>query len=324
MRSDWLNGAALLFALVLSAWGSLRQASESSHGQTLVLTEVLESRLEEDRLVDARGVEVDVGPYKRIVSLNTIADHLLLDLVEPDRLVGITHYTKSGHADAWRFGDRATVGRSEDLEQVLGLQPDLVVVSAFSDEAYMARLRERGIAVFDLGDMRGVDSTLEDIRLLGVLLELEDRAETLIRSFKRELDALEKRGEARGRPWGIYLNIVADSFFGGTRSSSYADMLYYGGVQDLAEANGYVEWPRYSPEQILEMNPKLLVTQAGMGEVICSHSSLTHLKACSGEGRILELQGEHHLDPGRGLVRAASQIQSMLDMAVPPSPMTSP
>ena len=106
MKSDWLNGAALLLALVLSAWGSLRQASESSHGQTLVLTEVLESRLEEDRLLDARGVEVDVGPYKRIVSLNTIADHLLLDLVEPDRLVGITHYTKSGHADAWRFGDR--------------------------------------------------------------------------------------------------------------------------------------------------------------------------------------------------------------------------
>jgi len=320
MRSDWLNGAALLLALFLSAWGSLRQASESSHGQTLVLTEVLESRLQEGRLLDARGVEVEVGPYERIVSLNTIADHLLLDLVEPDRLVGITRYTKSGHADSWRFGDRVTVGRSEDLEEVLGLQPDLVVVSAFSDEAYMARLRERGIAVFDLGDMRGVDSTLEDIRLLGVLLELEERAETLIRSFRRELEALEKRGEARGRPWGLYLNIVADSFFGGTRSSSYADMLHYGGVQDLAEAHGYVEWPRYNPEQILEMNPDLLVTQSGMGEVICAHSTLARLAACSDSGTILELRGDYQLDPGRGLVRAASQIQSMLDSMASSSP----
>ena len=78
MRSDWLNGAALLLALVLSAWGSLRRFLSRVMDSILVLTEVLESCLEEDRLSDARGV--DVGPYKRIVSLNTIADHLLLDL----------------------------------------------------------------------------------------------------------------------------------------------------------------------------------------------------------------------------------------------------
>jgi ABC-type Fe3+-hydroxamate transport system substrate-binding protein len=142
MKLDLLNAVALLCALFLAGLGAIWQGGGNPEVvQVFALEEALPIGV--DELADARGVVVPTGHYQRIVSLNTVADHLLLDLIEPERLVGITGYTIDGHVDAWRFGDRQAVGRSEDLEQVLSLRPDLVVTSQFSDESYMARLRER-------------------------------------------------------------------------------------------------------------------------------------------------------------------------------------
>jgi iron complex transport system substrate-binding protein len=315
VKTDLLNAFALLLALVLAAVGAIWQGG--GRVETVEVVKVQEAPPPGlDELPDARGVVVPTAHYQRIVSLNTVADHLLLDLIEPDRLVGITRYTLDGHVDAWRFGSRPAVGRSEDLEHVLSLKPDLVVTSQFSDEAYMARLREEGIQVFDLGEMRGVDSTVGDVLALGSLLKQEERAQRLVQGFQRELKALEKERNTEDQPWGLYLSILGDSVFGGTEGTSYADMLHYGGVRDLAAEHGYRDWPRYNPEQLLKMNPSLILTQEGMGKVICSHSALRLLAACSPEGRVLEMAGEHHLDPGMGLVEAAAQVQALVREAL--------
>jgi iron complex transport system substrate-binding protein len=315
MKLDLLNAVALLCALFLAGLGAIWQGGGNPEVvQVFALEEALPIGV--DELADARGVVVPTGHYQRIVSLNTVADHLLLDLIEPERLVGITGYTIDGHVDAWRFGDRQAVGRSEDLEQVLSLRPDLVVTSQFSDESYMARLREQGIAVFDLGDMRGVESTVSDVLALGSLLKLEARAQRLVQGFRRELATLEAARPSVDRPWGLYISVLGDSIFGGTSGTSYADMLHYGGVKDLAAKHGFKEWPRYNPEQLLKMNPDLILTQAGMGEIICSHSALSFLAACQPNGHILEMAGKHHLDPGMGLVEAAAQVQELVSSAL--------
>jgi ABC-type Fe3+-hydroxamate transport system substrate-binding protein len=221
-----------------------------------------------------------------------------------------------GHVDAWQFGDRQAVGRSEDLEHVLSLQPDLVVTSEFSDEAYMARLREEGIQVFDLGNMRGVDSTIGDVLTLGALLKQQDRAHRIVNGFRRELSALEGQWPSKSQPLGLYLSVLGDSIFGGTAGTSYADMLHYGGVKDLAAAHGFKDWPRYNPEQLLEMNPSIIITQKGAGAVICGHSALGLMAACSTEGHILELSSDFQPDPGLGVVESAAEVQALLRSAL--------
>jgi len=315
VKTDILNGVALLLALVLGAVGAVWQG-----GGGLEIVDVVAIQKEFppdlDELTDARGVVVPTADYQRIVSLNTVADHLLLGLVEPERLLGITAYTLEGHADAWRFGGRQGVGRSEDLEHVLSLQPDLVVTSEFSDEAYMARLREQGIQVFDLGNMRGVDSTIGDVLALGALLKQQGRAQRIVDSFRRELSALEGQWPSSTPPSGLYLSVLGDSIFGGTVGTNYADVLYYGGVKDLAAEHGFKDWPRYNPEQLLKMNPPIIITPKGTGDVICGHSVLGLMKACSSSGHILEMSGDFQSDPGLGLVESAAEVQALLKSAL--------
>ena len=311
MKADWINGALLVFALLASGVAVLLQ-SDRHILEPSVVSLSGSTRLETTHVVDARGQEIETGRYQRIVSLNTVADHLLLNLVEPERLVAITGYTKETHEEAWRFGQRSVLAKSQDVEQVLGLQPDLVITSEFADESFMARIREQGIPVFDLGNMRGVSTTLEDIAVLGVLLQETDRAAELERSYRRELAALLASRQEEPRPSGLFLTVLGDSFFGGTQGTSYADLLHYGGIDDLAAEFGHQDWPRFNPEQILAMSPSLIVTQVGMGSVICQHSALRTLPACGTEGHVLELSGRYHADPGLGVVEASWQVQALL------------
>ena len=311
MIADLLNGGVLLLALALAITGAVWQGEEvEGAGPTVVSAPPPPEGATE--LTDARGVVVPVADYQRIVSLNTVADHLLLELVEPARLVGVTGWTATRHPEAWRFGGRAQVASSDQLEQLIELEPDLVVVSKFADENLMARLREAGILVFDLGETRGVSTTLPNIRTLAALLQARDRGAQLEARFSLELQALDDAVDDADRPQGLFLTVYGDSISGGSAGTSYGDMLHYAGVRDLAEEHGYREWPQYTPEQIIAMDPALVITEPNMAAAICGHSVLAELRACGPEGRVVEVAGGYIGDPGLGVVQAAAAVQALV------------
>ena len=210
MRPDVMNAGLLGAALALAgtlAW-SVGRAPNVVPGPASMETG-LSARPTE--LTDARGIVVPVAPYARVLSLSTVADHLLLELLEPERLVGITQYVRDSHPERWRFGDRPGIRSSSELERVLLLEPDLVVVTPFADEAYMARVRKSGARVFDLGETRGVESTLRMIRTLGSLLDAVDRAKALEGRLLRQLWALDAAVPPAERVAGMYLGVYGDS-----------------------------------------------------------------------------------------------------------------
>lgn len=306
MKADLANGFALVVCLAVASWAALLDPTpRSTPPQPPAVAPVERAPTEVE---DARGRVVPVAPYARIVSLNTISDHILLELVEPGRLVAITGLTQDTHPGAWRFGDRPAVGRSDQLEAILALSPDLVVVSQYADEAFMARLRDAEIQVLDLGPMEGVSSTLANITTLGQVLGIPDRADALAQRFRLELSGLDALVPDTAAARGLYLTVYSDALYGGTTGSSYADMLHYGGVADIAAEHGHTGWPQYSPEAVLAMAPPLVVTGPGMRDPICSHSTLRLLSACGPTGRVVEVDAESQADPGLGIVDAALAV----------------
>lgn len=311
MRTDLANLGALLVCLAVGVLAALNVAPAAPlRVFPLVGSEAGSPPVE--WTTDARGVAVPIADYQRIVSLNPVADHLLLRMVRPERLLGITAHTARDHPEGWRFGARAQVGTSRDIEQVLSLQPDLVIASQFSEEAYMARLREAGVVVFDLGDTRNAETTFANMEALGALLGESSRAEKLSASYRRELAAL-TRAAARGATFsGMYLTNVGESWFGGTQGSSYGDLLRLSGIEDLAAAHGYRDWPQFSREQILGLSPPLVVTRVGGRDALCGDPVLSAVPACAPAGRVIEMPSGYDSDPGLGLVQAIATLQSLL------------
>lgn len=310
MNLQLVNGLALVTALGLAMWGATRQPDTTKAEANVVVAPAPGPDATE--LTDARGRVVPVADYARIVSLNSVADAILLQLVAPDRLLGVTGYSLAPHPEGYRYGDRPGVASSSDLEAILALKPDLVVASRFAEEPLMARLREEGIAVFDPGDLRGVETTLHTIDLLGTLLGQAARAERVAADYRLRLSALHHAVTDAERVPGIWLTIYGDNIYGGSVGTSYGDMLHYGGVHDMAADAGYRDWPQYSLEQLLTLDPPLVVTQPGMGAAICGHSALHALACCGARGRVIEVPGKYHSDAGLGVVHAARGLLALV------------
>ncbi len=315
MRLQHLNAAALVVILTLSAWGAGVRSSIHDNAPDVSSNTSTSSAPEQVR--DARGQMVPTADYARIVSLNSVADPILLSLVEPHRIVAVSTFSGAPHPDSFRFTGLPGVARAADLERIVTLRPDLVVASKFSDEAFLTRLREAGIQVFDLGEMRGVGTTLLNIDVLGALLRQPDRAQRVLWNYTLSLSALDAAVPDDHELPGLYLSLYGDSLFGGTVGSSYADMLHYAGIDDLAEAHGYREWPKFSPEDLLVIDPPLVVTQAGMARLICEHTTLSTLACCGPDGRVVEVPSDYHSEPGLGLVYAARALQHHLHPHLP-------
>ena len=316
MRTDLANLMALIACVAIGMLAAVTIAPREPLPDSLLpLAGDLPDEIE--WMSDARGVPVPVGEYQRIVSLNPVADHILLRLVAPEQLVGITAHTGRDHPEAWRFGERPQVGTSRDIEQVLNLRPDLVIASQFSEEAYMARLREAGVVVFDLGDTRNAETTSRNIEALGQLLARETQAAGLLAAYRRELDSLARAASRQPAVSGMYLTYVGGSWFGGTQGSSYGDLLKLAGIEDVAAARGYRDWPQFSREEILMLAPALVVTRPGGRAALCEDPVLGGVPACVSGGRVVEIPAGYDSDPGLGLVQAAAELQALLSRQAP-------
>ena len=266
---------------------------------------------------DAADVVTPVLDYRRILSGSSTADWLLSELCEPDRVLAVT--TRSRETAPWRyrFAGKPVVGSLENIETLLSMKPDLLILDSFGDPRRVARLREQGLQVFDLGQMRGVSSLLTAMRRVGALMGRASRAEQLARRYERSLTSLAADIPENRRPRAIYLGAYGDKLFGGAGGTAYHDILIYGGLRDAA-AERFDGFPDYSPEQVLAIDPDVIVTHTGAGNLLCHHAGLRELRACQRAGAIIEVDGFTLNDPGLGILEAAEAIANVVHAARAP------
>jgi iron complex transport system substrate-binding protein len=276
-------------------------------------------------LRDHRGVLVRAAPYRRIASASPIADTLLLELCEPDRIVAFTPY--SGRSRNFRYAGKPTV-RVEDLESILALHPDLVLVSGIGDAQPIERLRDAGLVVYDLGEPHGMQTLVPNVRELADLIDAGERGSELATRLTEGMRLVAADVPRHRRRRAIYLSVFAGRLFGGAAGTSYDDVLAAAGLVDAAE--GYRGWPSYSTDDVLEMDPDVIVTAVGMRRRVCEHAGLEALRACRsparpGEGGdlprpgeagdflgIVEVDGPLLSDPGLAMVDAARIVRDVV------------
>lgn len=314
MSRDLLNALGLALALGLAMLGgglrapdanaSVRRPPEAAAAPT-------PERLPDGRLAlrDAAGTLVPLAHFTRIASGTLVADRVLADLCEPERIVAFTRHAAATPTGP-RYGDKALLSARDPIERVIALAPDLMVVSDLVDPRYVARLREHGIAVFDVGAMRGLETLLPTIRSLGVLIGASERAERYAEALARRMAnvAADRRGVPGPRT--LYLAVYGDRLFAAGDHTSYHEVLVHAGLRDAAAERGYSGWPELSPEQVLAIAPEAIVTRTGMGPVLCRHPGLDQLASCRGEGRLVELPGALLDDPGPGLLEATEALHA--------------
>jgi iron complex transport system substrate-binding protein len=261
-----------------------------------------------DTIEDATGDRIAVRDYTRIVSTSTIADQVLIEIIEPHRLLAVSGHTLRTQKSRI-YENKIGVEHARDIETIIELRPDIVFINNFIDRRQVQRLKDAGLNVFDMGEMRGLDTLLPNIRQLATVLGVPGRGEALAHDFTTKLGAVSGDVEERDRRRGLYVGIHGDRLYGGTAGTSFHDVLVAGGLIDMGAEAGFNGWPAFTNEQLLSLDPPWIITNPGTERSLCRHPGFQSLSACR-TGQIRSIETRLLTDPGLGILEAAEAVHA--------------
>lgn len=212
-------------------------------------------------LIDGLGVEVtiDAAP-QNIVSVSLASDEVLLPLLGVERFAAVTQFALDpAISNVAQLAAQVpnTIAAASDTELIISLQPDIVFVASFTDQAVIQQLRDAGLTVFATGFPIGFEAVKDNIRLLGQAVGAEDGAEHLIAAMDADIAAVVN---AVGAPEMTLraLYLTPGNYTSGVASTISEIITAAGGV-DVAAAAGVDQYAPVTDEFIIEQNPDVIL-----------------------------------------------------------------
>lgn len=243
---------------------------------------------------DATGTEVTLDSKpERIVVLQPSDAQLVWEIGAQGRVVGMPQTQYTSYLD-----DRSgkTNVKNEDLsvntEQVIGLQPDVVLASNITDPATVRELRRAGLTVYHFGQVKSLDEIAGNLETVGELVGSCSAGTERANEFRLQVETVEQAAEqADERPSVLYY------FFGMTAGSDthIHDVVETAGGDNVATAVGISGYGQLSPEVAVDQNPEWIVYPG--------HASLPEANAYNEttamqERQIVELNPDYISQPG--------------------------
>lgn len=218
---------------------------------------------------------VDVEPVERparptIVSLNPCTDAILAEVTEPGQLLAISHYSHDPRtssmpvAEARRY--RVTGGT---VEEVLALDPDLVVAGSFLDPATAQAFRRLGIRVETVGIAASVEESEAQVRRLAAVSGNEARGEALVARIGRAIADSHREGPRVSALVWQEGGVVPGP------DTLVAQLLANSGFASHSAARGLGQGAYLPLEHVLADPPQVVI--AAGGERMLHHPALRHL-----------------------------------------------
>lgn len=198
-------------------------------------------------------------PPQRIVSMNLCTDELLMRLVAPGRIASISYLSQQPvNAPLGLDAIASQLTPNHGLaEEIIKLQPDLILAGSFTTTTAVALLRHMGYRVEIFAPEKTLADMRANIRKLGALTGDMQAAEQLIADFDRRFAALQAEIPPGERP--VFADIGVNNYVSGD-GTLYAEIVNAGGYRTLGQALGYSDYRNISLEQLLTLRPALIST----------------------------------------------------------------
>jgi iron complex transport system substrate-binding protein len=234
------------------------------------------------------GAVAPAEPPRRVASLNLTADELLVELIAPERLVAVTRWADDrGMSNVVeRVPPSALRLPRADLERLIALEPDLVVVSEFTDADFIHLLETSGLRQHRLRDLASLEGIRQAILDLGRAVEASAAAARLVARYDAVLGELARRLEGVKRPRVLYW---ADPHTAGAETPFDALIRAAGGT-NVGRELGLVGMLPIAGERAFTADPDAFLVSRGSGaaEALRRHPLLSKARAVR-EGDVVEM-----------------------------------
>ncbi|MEL6708336.1 MAG: ABC transporter substrate-binding protein [Pseudomonadota bacterium] len=119
------------------------------------------------------------------VSLNPCLDAILVEVAAPQQILALSHYSRDPNASSITSKvARRYSYTGGTAEEVLTLNPDIVLASTYMDPATRSALERSGLRVETFGSPTSVEASVEQVQSLASFTGAPARAKPLLRDLK--------------------------------------------------------------------------------------------------------------------------------------------
>lgn len=255
MKKWQLLSSAALLTLTLAACNSEKATDEQSAKDNTEVTEAAQFPVTIKDALD-KEITLEKAP-ERIITLAPSNTEILFGLGLNDEIIAVNdNDTYPEEA----LSKESVGGMEFNLEQIISLQPDLVVAHesglySFNEQA-IAQLESVGIPVFVVKDAKTFEETYETIEQIGNLTNKEKEAEEMIISIKEGIEEIEvKVADLEEKSVFVVVGTNPQLYVAG-QETFISEMLEVLNVENAVPELG---WPQYSSEQFVKSNPDIIL-----------------------------------------------------------------
>ena len=212
----------------------------------------------------------NAAPFKRIASVNLCTDQLLY-LLEDEKNIASVSYLSADPDYSYLASDMQQFHLNyANVEELIPLNPDLILAGSFTDSHVVHFLRHLGYRVEQVEipfDMQHIEQA---IIKTGILLGREQRAHEIIQQMQQRRQAAEEKVRDRNRPLAI---ILAPNGFTHGKGSMKGDLLELAGYRNLAAEAGISGNGNINLETLVDAQPDYLIIEDSASN---NHSMAQH------------------------------------------------
>jgi iron complex transport system substrate-binding protein len=268
-------------------------------------------------VTDGLGREVVIpSPPQRIASVTLGSDEILLDLVGPGRLLGVSYFAKDPAISniTERLGGIEYTDLIGNPERLISLDADLVIMAKYNDPAALDQLLDAKVPVFVLADFNTIDDIRANMRLLGQVTGTEVRAEAMISQMDARLAAIQAKVKDQTPVRVLYYEPGGVTYGPGSTVDEIIRLA--GGINVIGEAD-LGPYPLIGAEYVLTVDPDVILLGAGFSGMDDPLAWFTHDPAFSGlravqNERVYAMSDAHMTNVSQYVTRGVEDVARAL------------
>jgi len=212
----------------------------------------------------------------RVASINSCTDQMILTLAEPEQIVSLTHLSHDKAASVHREKALSYPTNTGTAEEILALEPDLVLASAYTSKYTIQLLQKAGIRVETLTIASSIEEVMSNISLAGEWLEQSEEASAIINDMKTRLAAVPAAPNTRPKA-----AIYDPNGYTVGNNTLRGQSLELSGWHNVATDRGVQYYGTLALESLLKLSPDILVASPysadtwSRGQALNNHPALT-------------------------------------------------
>jgi iron complex transport system substrate-binding protein len=151
--------------------------------------------------------------------------------------------------------------QSLNVERIAELDPDIVVAITGGPEDDYNKVKELGIPVYRIVDVRGMDGVYEEISNISMLLGLAGEGAAMAEDLKNQVEEISSKVEGlshEDKP-GVFFEVWNEPLMSAGTDTFINDLISIAGGINILSIDEMTGWVEYSVETLIERNPDIII-----------------------------------------------------------------